>query len=205
MKNMKIEQMTLGIPSMYPDQQAALEYFIAHACAFTGHRPQKLPWGWDEIDPGCAALKETLAAQVEALVGKGYTHFLSGMAPGVDTWGAQTVLKLRAANPALKLHCILPCASQSAKWTEETQALYRAVLEQADSVVYVSRTWTKNCALERDRFLVSYASQVLAVYNGEKRGGTAATVRYARKFGRNIIIIDPASLEITRENAAELT
>lgn len=202
MKNRPIEQLTLDIPNPYPEQTAALERFIARACAFTGHRPQKLPWGYDETDPGCAALKETLAAQVEALVGEGYTDFLSGMALGVDTWGAQTVLKLRAANPALKLHCILPCASQSAKWTEEAQALYRAVLEQADSVVYVSRKWTKNCSLERDSFLVSYASQVLAVYNGEKRGGTAATVRYARKFGRALIIIDPATREITREEAA---
>ena len=53
--------------------------------------------------------------------------------------------------------------------------------------------------LERDCFLVSYASVVLAVYNGEKRGGTAATVRYARKLGRELIVIDPATLTVTRE------
>ena len=50
---------------------------------------------------------------------------------------------------------------------------------------------------ERDRFLVSYASVVLAVYNGERRGGTAATVRYARKLGRELIVIDPATRTVT--------
>ena len=53
--------------------------------------------------------------------------------------------------------------------------------------------------LERDRFLVSYVSVVLSVYNGEKRGGTAATVRYARKLGRDLIVIDPATLAVTHE------
>ena len=196
------KQLTLSFTSQYPEQMAALEYFIAHACAFTGHRPNKLPWGYDETDPDCVALKETLASQIDALIDAGYTDFLSGMALGVDTWGAQMVLARRESNPALKLHCILPSAEQSAKWTEEAQVLYRSILEQADSVVHVRRKYEKDCSLERDRFLVSYASQVLAVYNGEQRGGTAYTVRYARKLGRAIIIIDPLTREITCEAVA---
>ena len=45
--------------------------------------------------------------------------------------------------------------------------------------------------LDRNRFLVNHAAALLAVYNGERRGGTAATMRYARKMGREIIVIDP--------------
>lgn len=51
--------------------------------------------------------------------------------------------------------------------------------------------------LERNRFLVEYASILLAVYNGERRGGTAATMRYAQKVGRETILIDPITLLIT--------
>ncbi len=57
--------------------------------------------------------------------------------------------------------------------------------------MYVNRGYQKNCMLERDRFLVEWSSCLLAVYNGERRGGTAATVRYAEKAGRKIILIDP--------------
>ena len=149
-------------PERYTDQLAALAGFIGRACAFTGHRPQKLPWRFDETAPGC-------------------------------------VLALRVTNPSLRLHCILPCAAQSAKWSAALQKQYRAILEQADSIIFVNRANKKDCMLERDRFLVSYASLVLAVYNGERRGGTAATVRYARKLGRELIVIDPATLTVTRE------
>jgi len=184
---------------VYFDQLAALADFINHACAFTGHRPQKLPWRDDETAPGCVALKEALATQVAMLIENRYTEFLSGMAPGVDMWAAQIILDLREKHPGLKLHCILPCAAQSAKWSAALQKQYRTILEQADSIIFVNRADRKNCMLERDRFLVSYASVVLAVYNGEKRGGTAATVRYARKLGRKLIVIDPATLTVNHE------
>ena len=64
-------------------------------------------------------------------------------------------------------------------------------MERADSIVYVSRTYYKICMLDRNRFLVDHAAALLAVYNGERRGGTAATVRYAQKMGLEIIVIDP--------------
>ena len=140
-----------------------------------------------------------LAAQIDMLIENGYTEFLSGMAPGVDMWAAQIILDLREKHPGLKLHCILPCAAQSAKWSAALQMQYRAILEQADSIIFVNRADRKNCMLERDRFLVSYASVVLAAYNGERRGGTAATVRYARKLGRELIVIDPVSLTVNHE------
>ena len=53
--------------------------------------------------------------------------------------------------------------------------------------------------LERDRALVQSSSLVLAVYNGGFRSGTGATVRYARKQGRELIIIDPETLTVTHE------
>ena len=153
-------------------------------CAFTGHRPQRFPWKRDETDPRCAALKAALAERIEALVQDGFTDFLSGMAEGADTWAAETVLSLRETNPALRLHCILPCRSQAEKWSASARERYRGILEQADSVVYVRRTYTRGCMMERNRFLVDHADLVLAVYDGGARGGTAATVRYAEKRGR---------------------
>ena len=187
----------------YTDQLGNLAGFIVRACAFTGHRPQKPPWRDDETAPGCVTLKEALATQVAMLIENRYTEFLSGMAPGVDMWAAQIILDLRENNPALRLHCVLPCTAQSAKWSAELRKQYRAILEQADSIIFVNRADKKNCMLERDRFLVSYASVVLAVYNGERRGGTAATVRYARKLGRELIVIDPTTLTVTQEEKQE--
>ena len=169
------------------------------SCAFTGHRPRKFPWKYNETDSRCVALKTVLTEQIRMLADAGVTHFLSGMAEATDTWSALSVLALRETNPALKLHCILPCREQADKWRASSRDLYRSILEQADSIVYVNRAYHKNCMLERNRFLVEHAATLLAVYNGERRGGTAATMRYAQKMDREIIVIDPATLHITHE------
>ena len=63
-----------------------------HTCCFTGHRPEKLPWGDQESHPHCVALKESMAAQLEEMYQKGYRHFLCGMARGADFYFAEAVL-----------------------------------------------------------------------------------------------------------------
>lgn len=168
------------------------------SCAFTGHRPNKFPWKYNETDSRCIALKSALTEQIKFLAEAGITQFLSGMAEAVDTWGALSVLALREKNPMIKLHCILPCRGQANKWSASSQSLYHSILERADSIVLVNREYHANCMLDRNRFLVEHASILLAVYNGEKRSGTAATMRYAHKMGREIIMIDPATLCVSK-------
>ena len=165
---------------------------IEKCCAFTGHRPRKFPWGYDEMDARCVALKKSLAEQIVKLVEAGYTDFFSGMAEGVDTWAALAVLALKKENPALKLRCVLPCEGQADRWSASAREIYFSILEQADDIVYVSREYNKDCMLKRNRYLVDHAACLLAVYNGERRGGTAMTVRYARRLGREIIILVPS-------------
>ena len=171
-------------------------------CAFTGHRPKSFPWGHDENAEGCVQLKGILAIQIITLVGKGVTAFLSGMALGVDLWSAQIVLDLRKENPALKLHCILPHEGQADKWNALARERYNTILEQADSVEYVSRAYHDGCMIDRNHRLVEAAGVLLAVYKVVRRSGTGATVNYARKLGREIIVIDPATLKITHEGPA---
>jgi predicted Rossmann fold nucleotide-binding protein DprA/Smf involved in DNA uptake len=72
-------------------------------------------------------------------------------------------------------------------------------LTQANEVVYVGQEYSRDCMLERNRWLVEYSSILLAVYNGTLRSGTGATVRYALKQGREVIVIDPISRNILRQ------
>ena len=167
-------------------------------CAFTGHRPKSFPWKYDETASDCVLLKEVLMAQIEALADRGVTDFLSGMAQGTDLWCAQIVLGLRKKNPALKLHAILPCEGQESKWSVSEQERYRSVLAQANELVYVGQEYSRDCMLKRNRYLVDHSSILLAVYNGTWRSGTGATVRYAQKLKREIIIIDPVARTLSK-------
>ena len=166
-------------------------------CAFTGHRPQNLPWQFNEADTNCLKLKQILNQQISQLAKNGFTDFLSGMALGSDTWAAEAVLNLRKKKPALKLHCILPCKTQAEKWPVSEQERYQKILAQADSIFFTSRNYHPNCMLERNRFMVEKARLLLAVYNGQPHSGTAAAVRHAQRLGCDIIIINPISLQIS--------
>ena len=168
------------------------------SCSFTGHRPHKFPWRYNETDSRCTALKTALAEQITSLAEAGVTAYYGGGADGVDCWATLVVLELKKKNPALNLHLILPHQRQADKWSDSAQERYRFILSQADSLEYVSHDYYDGCMLDRNRRLVDAADLLLAVYNGERRGGTAATVRYARKLGRRVIIVDPILLKIVK-------
>ena len=41
-------------------------------CAFTGHRPQNLPWQFNEADTNCLKLKQILNQQISQLAENGF-------------------------------------------------------------------------------------------------------------------------------------
>ena len=92
-----------------------------NTCCFTGHRPQKFPWGYDEEWEDCVKLKLKLACEIEAMWKKGVTTIISGMAIGVDMWAAEIVLDLKSAYPqdTIKLIAAIPYEGQANKWSVE--------------------------------------------------------------------------------------
>ncbi len=62
-------------------------------------------------------LKEVLTSQIAKLMENGVIDFLSGMALSVDTICSELILAQSEKNPALRIHCILPCVGQDAKWS----------------------------------------------------------------------------------------
>lgn len=83
-------------------------------CCFTGRRPQKL--GYGEIGTQCDELKGRLEELIKNLIEKEIvTHFISGVALGVDTYAANIVLNLKAHYPDITLKCANPCETQAVK------------------------------------------------------------------------------------------
>jgi uncharacterized phage-like protein YoqJ len=162
----------------------------ALTCAFTGYRPDKLPFGFNMQHPDCLRLKHVLLSEIEKLIQNNVTHFLTGMAMGTDMLCAELVLSLKRKYPLI-LECIIPCKDQYKHWPKAEQERYQSILNKSDNVVYITETaFTRGCMHRRNRFLVDHAQHILAVYNG-KTGGTQKTIEYARQKNRNIIIIDP--------------
>ena len=73
------------------------------SCCFSGYRPGKLPWGNDENDPRCRALKVRLRDVMEAAYDEGYRHFICGMAQGCDLYFCELALQLRGERPDMTI------------------------------------------------------------------------------------------------------
>ncbi len=158
-------------------------------CCFTGHRPNKLPWGADESDARCIKLKEELTARLEGIYEAGYRHFLCGMAAGCDLYFAEAVLALRSRLPDVTLEAAVPCDGQANAWTVPLQRRYEHLLAACDTVRFVQHVYTPGCMQRRNRYMVDRSSLLLAVYDGQP-GGTMSTLLYARRQGLQTLVID---------------
>lgn len=158
-------------------------------CCFTGHRPSKLPWGDDERDPRCMALKQDLMKKAESAYLKGYRHFICGMALGCDLYFCETVLELREKYPDIRVEAAVPCAAQADGWSAENRARYKALLDRCDWETLVQHHYDPGCMLRRNRYMVDHSALIIAVYNGTP-GGTQNTLAYAMRAGLETEILD---------------
>lgn len=156
-------------------------------CAFSGHRPEKLPWGEDESDPRCRALKIQMERALRTLCREGCTRFLCGMARGTDLYYLEALERLRAEFP-LTVEAVVPCPSQSEAWPKEQQLRYLQALGRCDRTTVLEERYSEGCMLRRNRYMVERADVLLTVFDGSP-GGTAATVRYARARGLRIVAL----------------
>lgn len=158
------------------------------ACCFTGHRPAKLPWGNDELDIRCLALKARLRAAVECAILEGTEHFICGMAEGCDLYFCEIVLELKGRYPHVTLEAALPCPTQADKWSEASRARYRALLSRCDYETMVQEAYTPGCMQRRNRYMVDHASLLIAAHDGLP-GGTRYTIEYALRRGLQVVDI----------------
>lgn len=159
-------------------------------CCFTGHRPEKLPWGNDETDPRCAALKRRLYDAVESAYDEGMRHFICGMARGSDFYFAEAVLALRGRVGDVSLEAAVPCPTQAEGWPEADRERWRELLAACDMETVVQDRYTRGCMLRRNRYMVDHSALIIAVYDGTP-GGTRRTLEYALRQGVSFLDLPP--------------
>ena len=163
-----------------------------YVCAFSGHRPPKLPFG-SEDDPKCVDLKLRLKKEIHIAVEEGCTDFLCGMALGCDTWAAEAVLEVKQALQAYRtvhLRAYLPFPGQDQRWSAKNRRRYRQILNGCTTVTYVCETYQPDCMQKRNRAMIDRADRLIAVFDGQK-GGTSETLRMAHEKGIELRILSP--------------
>ena len=159
------------------------------SCCFTGHRPSKLPWRYDESDPRCLTLKQRILDVVETAYEEGYRHFLCGMAMGCDLYFCECVLDLRRRHEDVTLEAAIPCPTQADRWPAAQRERYRRLVEACDFETLVSEQYTASCMQRRDRYMVDHSSLLIAAFDGSA-GGTRYTVEYAMRRRLDVVDLD---------------
>ena len=167
------------------------------SCSFTGHRPDKLPWGENEADPRCIELRRRIADALEKAYDEGFRHFICGMAQGCDLYFCEEVQNLKRIRDGVTLEAALPYADHASRWKPAQREKYLELLEGCDKIKVVTPLYNPGCMLARDRYLIDHASLLLAAYDGTP-GGTKYTIEYALKRG-----VEVRYIPVTDEGAAE--
>ena len=156
------------------------------SCAFTGHRENKLPWRGNENDARCVELKKRIFDTVLSLYEGGIRHFICGMATGCDTYFCEAVLALREQHEDVTLEAAIPCEEQSSKWNAAQKERYDRLSLEWDYLTVIQHSYTPECYIRRNHYMVDNAAVLVAAYDG-KPGGTQSTILYAIRQGVEII------------------
>ena len=148
-------------------------------CCVTGHR--EIPA--TEV----AFVKQALRKEVALAIAEGFTYFLSGMAKGTDLIFAEIVVEFCEGRADICLEAAIPYRDR----LRRLEKTHGKLLEHCGKITVVSEGYAKHVFAKRNQYMVERSERVIAVYDGRKTGGTAATIRMVEKKGtdlRKIII-----------------
>ena len=151
------------------------DFELQSTCCFTGHRVLKKDFDDNRLDE-----------VIERLIKNGYKTFLVGMAIGFDLKVFERLLNFKNKN--IDIIACVPCKDQDKFFNAKQKELYKNYLENADKIIYLEESYTDDCMLKRNRYMVDNSS-ILVAYMYAKIGGTIYTVNYAKKKEKNIIFV----------------
>lgn len=144
-----------------------------HTCCVTGHRD--IPA--DKIQYVQMQLRQELLQAIQS----GYTHFISGFAAGVDMIFAGIVADLKSEYP-ITLEVAIPYPGRM----DTPDRAFQHLVKVCDTVKVHTDRYSKGCYMVRNRYMIDCSALVIAVHDGRKSGGTAATIKYAHKMERDV-------------------
>lgn len=176
----------------------------SYSISLTGHRPNKFSQfvqngnPYDLNDPYYQKMQQNLEELIQKRL-KQHPQGIecrSGMALGADQVWAKAICYMKQQYPdKIKFVADVPLKTQGARWQKDSQKLWHDLLDQADEInLATTGAYSPSCMEKRNQIMISNSNECIAVYNGDKTGGTANGVRDAEKFGCQVTRLNPADL-----------
>ena len=172
---------------------------MTKTCALIGCSPMCFPWGFDEEDEGCAALKLLLMNRITRLRSEGYTRFHISMDCGVGLYAAEILHGLKEPNDALETICYVPYEEQATKWTPELRDRYFNALAACTEVINLAYEKSVGCEFKAYLKAINEASTVIAVYDRDDPlcEREAAAVAVAEMLNKQVLVLEPKAIRFT--------
>lgn len=165
------------------------------SCAILGCAPACFPWGYDEEDERCAALKLMLLNLVNFWRVEGINAFVVPLDAGIGLYAAEIIGDMCGKDAALSMTCVIPWEEQATKWTPDLRNRYFDVQARCTNVETISRQKTANCELEAKLHAIDLADSVFAVTASAEDPSLGAALHYARRINRNVLIFDTEKID----------
>ena len=171
---------------------------MTKTCAIIGCSPMWFPWGFDEEDEGCAALKLILINQITKLRGEGCTRFAVSLDCGVGLYAAEIIHGLKETIEELEMICYTPFEEQATKWTPELRDRYFNALAASTEVVNVAHRRTVGCEFRAHLETMTCADTMLVICDPDDPNceREASGIAVAEKLGKRILQIDPKCMQL---------
>ena len=112
---------------------------ISKTCAVFACPPICFPWGYDEEDESCAAMKLQLLNAITTLRTEGVEKFNVVLDSGFGLYAAEMIIGLQEIDPGIEMDLYIPFEEQANKWSPELRERYFAVHEHAKVVATIGR------------------------------------------------------------------
>jgi len=143
-------------------------------CCFIGH---------SKFYDDEAQIKRWILECVHKAIEDGFKHFMCGGGMGFDMLAAQIIVDLKKSGHKISLELALPYRGEYKP--PPKRYLFSIIEANADKVSYVKEYYTKNCYIERNKYMVD-KSALVVVYCREYWGGTHNIIEYAKELERVI-------------------
>lgn len=121
-------------------------------------------------------------------------EFISGAALGVDMWAAEYICrrKFQSDTNNYSLTLAIPCVGQQNRWPPESQLRWLYIFRMADKVHFCDKgKYAPYKMMKRNKWMADQSDLVIAVWNGDVKGGTADCVDYSIKKQKDIVNLWP--------------
>lgn len=146
---------------------------MTKSCLIYGTPVLELPFGYDEEDELCVALKLKTAEIVSQLSLNGITRYITDCEYGIPMWGAEIVLARKIFMPDISLQVYMPHEEQAVKWSPDWRKRYFTIHRKADKVVICN---------DRDKCMRELFKRAdILVYVGNDTAAVAEIFRNAKK------------------------